>query len=366
MHFLSKLIRRERARILEQAGFSGTVSKEDFEGLDRLEKLAASDRSWRHWWVPACAFLVPLIVVTLLMETERRETQIDLDANVRAFRATLSHQRPVFERSPLKALEAIGLEGVDDIAAGDGDCSAQLRLNEKPGPGDAINLQLLEIPQGWRLYLEHFGDAIEVTMSHPGAQTKSVYEEVPTTVSVSGPAHMKITCGGSSDLRVLKAGAIARISLRVGPQTGLTLTPLEGHPLRFARQIAVDQVALVSEEVAFGDTRENRQLSSVLSGTLYLNSLNGKQVPLRPSEALTFGEFTGTIRDITLSADGLRLQLFATVKGMRTGDAPNQRSLMPTYLQWIGARDDLWLVWGGAVSVFTALLTVLRYLKVTG
>ena len=57
-------------------------------------------------------------------------------------------------------------------------------------------------------------------------------------------------------------------------------------------------MALVSEEISFADVPKDRQLSSVLSGTLYLNALDGKQVPLRPSEALSFTEFTGTLRSI--------------------------------------------------------------------
>jgi hypothetical protein len=57
----------------------------------------------------------------------------------------------------------------------------------------------------------------------------------------------------------------------------------------------------------------------VLSGTLYLNALDGKQVPLRPSEALTFSDSTGTLRSITPAADGLQLELFATVQGGSAG-----------------------------------------------
>lgn len=56
---------------------------------------------------------------------------------------------------------------------------------------------------------------------------------------------------------------------------------------------------------------------------------------------------------------------FAAVKDMKTGEAPNERSLMPSYLQWIAARAELWLWWGSAVSVFAVVMSVLRWLKIT-
>jgi hypothetical protein len=364
MDNLSKLAHRERARLVSQTTASGSVSKEDFEALDRLEKLAAGDRSWRQWWIPACAFLLPLALVSFLIEMEQRETQIDLDAKVSAFSATLRDKQPLFDGSLLRALNATGLEGVDNLSAGDGDCSVAAKLDAKPRPEDAINLQLLEVPRGWRVRLEHSGNSIDLTFPGPPARPEAAREEVLTTVSLGGGTTVETRCGGVRNLHEFKAADISSLNLRLGPRTTLSLTPADGHPLRFARQIAVEKLALVSEEISFANAPENRQVYSVLSGTLYLNALDGKQVVLRPSEALSFSDFSGTLRSINPAADGLQLELFATVKCMKIGEAPNQRSLMPTYLQWIAARNELWLWWGSAVSAFAALMSVLRWLKI--
>jgi hypothetical protein len=365
MDDLSKLARRERARLVNKTMASGNVSKEDFDALDRLEKLAAGGQSWRQWWIPACAFLVPLTLVAVLFETGQQETQIDLDARVSAFSATLRAKQPLFDGALLRAFNATGLEGVDNLSAGDGDCSVDAKLGANPGPEDAINLQSLEVPQGWRVSLEQLENSIEVTLHDPAAQRKTAREEVLTTVSLGGRATVETRCGGVRNLLDLKAAEISSLTLRLGPRTTLNVAPVDGHPLRFARQIAVEKVALFSEETSFADAPENRQLSSVLSGALYLNALDGKQVPLRPSEALSFGDSTGTLRSIAPASDGLQLQLFATVRGMKTGEAPNQRSLMPTYLEWLAARKEIWLWWSSAVSAFAVLMSVLRWLKMT-
>jgi hypothetical protein len=55
----------------------------------------------------------------------------------------------------------------------------------------------------------------------------------------------------------------------------------------------------------------------------------------------------------------------ATVQGMKSGERPNQRSLMPTCLKWIAARKELWLWWGSAVSAFAVAMSILRWLKIT-
>lgn len=366
MDDLSKLAKRERARLVSKTTAAGNVSKEDFDALDRLEKLAAGDRSWHQWCIPACAFLLPLAVVTFLIEREQRETQINLDANVSGFSATLRDKQPLFDGSLLNALNATGLEGIDNLSAGDGDCSVDVKLDAKPRPEDAINLQLLEVPQGWRVRLERAETSFDVTLSDPAAKPGAAHAEVPATVSLNGRATTETRCGGVRNKREFKASDISNLTLRLGPRTTLSVTPVDGHPLHFARQIAVEKVALISEEISFADAPENRQLSSVLSGTLYWNALDGKQLPLRASEGLSFSDSTGTLRSITPAASGLRIELFATVKGMKTGEAPNQRSLMPTYLQWIAARQELWLWWGSAVSAFAVLMSVLRWLKITG
>jgi hypothetical protein len=365
MDNLSKLTQRERARLVTQTTVSGNVSKDDFDALDRLEKLAAGDRSWHQWWIPACAFLLPLAAVTFLITKDQKQTEIDLDAKVSAFSATLKDKQPLFNGSLLRAFSASGLEGIDKLSAEDGDCSLDMKLGAKPLPEEAINLQLLEVPRGWRVFLEHSESSIEVTLSGPATKPETTHEDVPTTVSVSGRATLETRCGGVRNLRESKAKDISSVTLRVGPRTTLSVTPVDGRPLRFARQIAVEKVAFVSQEISFADAPLNRQLSSVLSGTLYLNALDGKQVPLRPAEALSFSDFTGTLRRITPATDGLQLELFGTVQGMKTGEAPNQRSLMPTYLQWVAARKELWLWWGSAVSAFAVLMSVLRWLKIT-
>ncbi len=365
MDHLRELARRRRERLVWLTTTTGNVSKDEFDALDRLEKLAVSHHARRAWWVPALAFLTPLLIVTFLYKTEPPETQIDLDATVTAFRAAFPNRQPLFDNTLLKAFDAAGLAGVDNLSAGHGNCSVAVRLDAKSASNDAITLQSFRIPRNWSIRLEQSDKSLDLTLSaDPAAMSGAAPEEIAAVVSLAGRASLQTRCGGVTNLRKFTPEELSPLNLRFRSGVTLHLTPLDGQSLKFARHIAFENLALTQEEVVYTDAPSVRQISSVLSGSLFLNALNDRKILLRPSEPLSFSHSSGTLRSIAPSATGLQLQLFATVRGMTTGEPPNQRSLMPTRLQWLGAHRELWLWWGSAVSVFTVLMSVLRWLKI--
>ncbi len=358
MDKLNKLIAKERKKLVEQTIETGELPKQDFDRLNRMVKLAAGQRPWRQWSIPAIAFVIPLALVSFLILKHERETQIELDVTVSAFKATLPQKQQILEKALLSTLQADSLAGIGDLSAGDGDCTLDIEPNAKPLDGDAINLQTVEVPKGWRLGLERRERHTEIAFSAPPKSS----EEIHSTISISGRARVHTNCG---DQRLNRELENTTIQLRIGQRSTLRLTPLETTPLQFARQIDVENLALISEEDYLGDAPSLRRTSSVRTGTIYLNSLNGKPLLLRPSETISFGSFAGKLRSISPAAEGLQIQLFATVRGMEAGEEPNRRSLMPSYLQWIAARSELWLWWGSAASVFAILMSALRWMKVT-
>ena len=104
-----------------------------------------------------------------------------------------------------------------------------------------------------------------------------------------------------------------------------------------------------------------RQLSTLLTGDLYLEALNGQQYELRPREALRFDSSRGVIRSIGREQDAISLHYQGIVKGMKTGGATNSRSLMPSLLDWIRAQHGLSLLWGTTLYLFGLVLSMLRW-----
>lgn len=104
-----------------------------------------------------------------------------------------------------------------------------------------------------------------------------------------------------------------------------------------------------------------RRLSTILSGTLYLEALDGRAYPLRYGEALDFDHAEGVIRSLDVQKEQTVLRFRGQVRGMRTGWADAQRSLMPTFLEWLKARHGLYLLWGTTLYILGLIGGILRW-----
>jgi hypothetical protein len=100
-------------------------------------------------------------------------------------------------------------------------------------------------------------------------------------------------------------------------------------------------------------------VSTILSGMVYFESLDGAKYPLRPQELLRFEDVQGTIRTLQLVDGRINLNFRGRMRGMSTGWGEHPRDLMPTYLEWLQARHGLSLLWGSTLYVF-GMLAALR------
>ena len=150
-----------------------------------------------------------------------------------------------------------------------------------------------------------------------------------------------------------------------GIQDSIDIETQDSKEILFGEQIEISNLSITrvneSQRAADG-SRVPRRVSAIESGTLYLEELNGKAIPLRPGEQLQFKVLKGTIRKLSLQDDLITLQFRGTVEGIISGFV-DSRSLMPSWLQYIQAREAWLAVVGG---VFTALFLVFAYLQGRG
>jgi len=104
-----------------------------------------------------------------------------------------------------------------------------------------------------------------------------------------------------------------------------------------------------------------RRVSTIRSGTLYLNALDGKAIELNKRQALQFGRSEGELRSTTISEAGVELSFTGRVRGMTGGSMRHPVDLMPSILQWLAANQTLALVWSTALSLFGTWFTVDRW-----
>jgi len=106
-----------------------------------------------------------------------------------------------------------------------------------------------------------------------------------------------------------------------------------------------------------------RRVSTIRSGTLYYESIDGRAQPLRAGEELRFAESSGQFRDWRMDDDGIVVRFRGTVRGMSTGSGATRRNLMPTMIDWLRARHGVSLLWGSTAYAVGLFVTVLGWFK---
>ena len=129
-------------------------------------------------------------------------------------------------------------------------------------------------------------------------------------------------------------------------------------------QVPIERLAMRRVD-EFGDRGLSivRTVSTIVSGTLFFESLNGLRRPLQSGEALRFERSSGEMRTVQLEPGHLTMGFNGWVSGMKTGSDESPRSLMPTWLDWLRARHGLSLLWGTSVYLFGIGLAVVKWFK---
>jgi len=106
-----------------------------------------------------------------------------------------------------------------------------------------------------------------------------------------------------------------------------------------------------------------RYLSTIASGKLFIESLNGQQRSLRSGDALRFVSSTGEMRRLSLRAGSIHTQFQGSVRGMTVGVENAPVNLMPSLLEWLRARHGLYLMWGSGLYLFGLLSGAWRWFR---
>jgi hypothetical protein len=374
MRDLEKKIRAERKKLIAAAETTGIVDDEAFERLQRLSRLADESRPPRIWLIPLVAFSLLTIFVVLLV-ARQKETEIEMDLTVEELHFRLSKAVPVVEDQFLRAFNAnslsgVVLNGVDWPAPSGVACRLNAEIVDKRVKTDAITLPVLVFSKNSDLSISRSGVAMRFGFRSAGLNNENDPRAFSIRAFLRGKAVVSTDCNPDGALRALPWTGPSSLTLRFRTTALLTTEPLT--PVKFARQIPFENLRLVSDDRdQTGTAPEDTRHSSVLSGTLFLDALNAKPLPLRPFEDLAFTSSRGYIRTISLPLaagvgnEDLHLQGHAGVQGMTFGAGINKRSRMPNLLEWLSAQTSITLLWAATAYVFGIVLALLRWLGYT-
>jgi len=307
----------------------------------------------------AAAFATTLLLASALLFIHVPSTEIELDGTVTALGFTSATEQPVTRPGPLDALGVSGLSGVQlppEVAAADPVTALQVVVVKGRDRTGSIVLDRIVVPAGARVRV---------------AQT-DVPRQYRLTVRSAQPTALTIHADVMGPLRIQPAGAQATtIDLRapraidfVSTSNSLDLdfTLPTGSAVPRWQQLAADDLVLyaVEDERDVGRPRA-RAMSTVVTGSLYFESLGGGERPLRAGESIRFDETRGVIHSLQLGEQGIAFTYQGVVRGMRSGSGEEPRTLMPTLLDWLRLRHGPSLLWGTALYLFGVAMTVRRW-----
>ena len=365
---LKELLRGETKKLArETLQHGGIVPKHRLDALDSLERLVKVQErldapNSRRWPIVALLALT-LTVVSVLIFSRVSETEVELDLRLSEVGLRLDgEQILVQDGTNLAALTVAGARSLSIRGSGDWpglqqtDASGggiNLKISRDSNTvGGEITMQGLEVSDGSTVWLQATREPgqFRLTLDDPEAEIRA---------SLHGPLRLEY----GSDSTVIDFRIPRPAVFHSGDSTLDLIIALVAPDAEFlSPQIAVSGLSFI--EVLQGEGSD-RPLSSLLSGTVVFEALNGRTMDLVNRQSLRLGDPNGSVVGIQAELGSTTLQFRGTVSNLETGSLDHSRSLMPTYLEWTQARHGLSLFWGVSLYVFGLGSAVMRWLRVT-
>ena len=375
---LRVLLRDRSSAAVEKAVRSGgEVAEDEVAAIGRLARLVeyrnvAESTPPRRPWPLVALGAGTLLIASLLLFARVPETEVELEIGATEVSFSLPSQQVLFENMSLSSLGVSGLARVtlpEEADGEPGEAGAALS-NDTADEDAAVRIETIEEgPRKGTIGIAAIvpGAGTDVWLrraDQPGQYRLSLRNaKGPIQVDVGGPLRVAVSGSPPRTVDMMYSRAIV---LEPGPEVvdlDLTFVDLAGAAM--TPQVPIERLAFRRVD-EFGDHGLSivRTLSTIVSGTLFFESLNGVHRPIRSGEALRFERSSGEMRTVRLEPRHVTLNFNGWVSGMKTGSDESPRSLMPTLLDLLRAQHGLSLLWGTTVYLFGIGLAVVRWFKV--
>ena len=371
-----RLLLSEKTRSMtdEALRSNGEVSPEKIDSLKRLAQLVDIGNAANIWvshkrWSFALLLLISSSIISILIFARVFETEIELNLQVSEVGFELPTSQILTSAMTLPSLGISGLRKIDIPSSRNQSSAAwndaegrELSVRFSPVPGDndtsTVTLSPLALPQKAHVFIR------SEDLPNPFNQVRLSIMGPDLHLHVAVNGHLEIQKSGGSAVQLYFAVPTFIDLAPLGERIDLDLTPLGSSFINFSPQINVQNLSLIRvDEFLAYEHPIVRQLSTILTGTLYFNSLNDQQQKLRAGELLQLEHSTGEIRSIGIRDGRIELVFHGHVGGIYTGSPENRTNLMPSWLDWLRARHQLSLFWGTTIYLFGIGSAVLKWWK---
>ena len=310
-------------------------------------------------WPMAIAFLTTLLVLSVLFFGHVCSTRIDLDATVSEISFTVDDAArfPLPDILSRVAIAGISLDQQDrwscDVSHGDPQAFTFQTVGATTQQ-NAISVSPLDLPRGTLVILTHTGNAFH-------QQMKLTFP----TVDYGHP--IVLTARGNANLKGENCDATSAASLfdhltfhPVAHETlDLSFDPLE-EALPTPVDIPMSKVSFFNVETSSSPAGEHAlPLSTIYSGSLFFDSVGGRERKLREGERIEFSGFRGVVHMLHAQKDRFRIRVTGEVTNVRSGESYS--TLKPTYFEYLTVNQGLPALWGAVLYCFGLLIVVIRW-----
>jgi hypothetical protein len=339
----------------------GQVPAERLDALARLARLAdlrdASTKAPRRRWPVILVALGTLACVSLLLFARVPSTEVELDLRVSELSFVVPTEQVITDAMNVVALGVNGLTSVELPGTRGGPGTRQptvmLRLAaDRAGQRrGTASLDPIAVPARTHVSLRQTQGSRQFCLGLRGALSE-------LAASLQGPVRIVLP----GDLNEVRDFPFPR-RLAVQPDSQEVTLDFEtvesGVQQPFRSPVPAESLSLsrIDQFQTAGGILVPR-VSTIRSGTVFLESIDGRARPLRLGEGLTLPRSRGEIRELLLGDSAVTVRFHGTVWDMSVGTGGARRSLMPTLFEWLSARHGLSLLWGATaymIGLFTAV-----------
>ena len=302
-----------------------------------------------------------LVVASVLLFTRVPTTTIEFGGSFTGLGFVSAVEQPLNRPLDVTAIGVAGLKGAqlpEEVAQQEGGMPA-IRIavdSTKDGKRGSIVVDRIVVPAGTHVWLSRtdLPRQYRLSLRSTAPVPVTVHADVMGTLAIA-PANAPPT---TTTLRAPRpvdfTGTTSALDL------DLTLASVAQAP-RWQQIEARDLQLYRVENDQDADRPLVRPVSTVLSGSVFFESVGGTERKLRPGEMLRFGGASGTFLTLDLRDDGIAATFQGDVRELRTGAGEHPRSLMPTLLDWLRQRQGLSLLWGTALYLFGVVTTFRKW-----
>ncbi len=362
-----QIARRARQLLQETDLSEDTAARDEMELLilkSRISALAATadTRKPKKRWPVMLAVLLTLLVLSILFYKPVSETGIGLEARVSELGVTVPTRQAL---TSLTRLTSLGISGVatftiprsetgkpETIPASNQSGSAVF-LETKTGQQESgtITLTSITLPAGTDLHLQKTGvkDTFRVTLKHPEV-TLNIGLKGDVMIAANSPASMY---SFPTPHAMVITPEEDKLVLEVAFSDSL--------PIELARQLTVSGLSMsrINQFLEL-DRSLVYNSSTLLEGTLNFEAFNSRSYSLYPGQLIRLVAPKGEIGALSLDRKDIGISFRGDVQDIVTG-TNDERSLMPSVLEWLQAHHGLSLLWGSTLYVFGLLYGMYRW-----